>query len=89
MKKILCFLLLMSTIKAHSQTLSTPFEKSNGNQTPVYSEIIDWWKKLDLQYPQVKMRTIGATDAGFPLTVVMVGKDSNYSFQRPKNSKTT
>jgi len=89
MRKILCFLLLLSTFKAHSQALSTPFEKSNGNQTPVYSEIIDWWKKLDLQYPQVKMRTIGATDAGFPLTVVMVGKDSNYSFQRPKNSKTT
>jgi len=89
MRKILCFLLLLSTFKAHSQALSTPFEKSNGNQTSVYSEIIDWWKKLDLQYPQVKMRTIGATDAGFPLTVVMVGKDSNYSFQRPKNSKTT
>ena len=72
-----------------AQPLITPFEKSNGNQTPTYSEIIDWWKKLDQLYPQVKLRTVGPTDAGYPLTVVTVGKDSNYSFQRPRNSKTT
>lgn len=82
-------MLFMAGFYGHAQPLLTPFEKANGNQTPAFAEIIDWWKKLDEQYPQVKMRPVGATDAGYSLPVVLVGPDSNFNFTRPRNSKTT
>ena len=77
MKKLLTLLLLSSFLHGASQTITTKFEQSNGTESPDYFSIIDWWKKLDAQFPQVKMLTMGPSDAGFPLHLVIVSADKD------------
>ncbi|MBO9633162.1 MAG: hypothetical protein J7578_08580 [Chitinophagaceae bacterium] len=72
-----------------SQSITTRFEQSNGQETPTYFEIIEWWQALDKKYPEVKMLTMGPTDAGFPLHLVIVSKDkdTNIASLRKKNKR--
>src|ERR1044072_3653062 len=80
---LLTFLFSVNLI--FSQTITTKFEQSNGTQSPTYYEIIDWWKKLDQQSPKVKMLTMGVTDAGFRLNLVVVSNDGDYNFESIRN----
>lgn len=83
MQKLLAQLLLSLFIvhTSYTQTISTKFEQSNGTQTPTYFEIIDWWQKLDTQSEYVKMLTMGMTDAGYPLHLVVVSADKDFNFE--------
>lgn len=74
------FCLLASVLFAstsHTQPL-TLFERSNGTQSPAYPAIISWWQQLDASSPKVKMFTLGATDAGFPLNLVVIAEKDSY-----------
>ncbi len=71
-----------------TQTISTRFEQSKGTQTPTYFEIIDWWQKLDQQSGKVKMLTMGMTDAGYPLHLIVVANNGDNNFENiRKNNK--
>src|SRR5690349_21264631 len=87
MKRLLalCFVLLY----IHSQAqITTKFEQSGGTQTPTYAEIIKWWQQLDQQSGKIKMLTMGMTDAGFPLHLVVVSNNGDYNFDNiRKNNK--
>jgi len=61
------------------QAITTKFEQTKGTQSPTYSEIVDWWKKIDEQSDLVKMFTMGMTDAGYPLDLVMVSGDKDFN----------
>jgi Zinc carboxypeptidase len=91
MQKLLAQLLLFLfiTVNSFSQNITTKFEQSKGTQTPTYFEIIDWWQKLDAQSPYVKMLTMGMTDAGYPLHLVVVSADKDFNFEslRKKNKR--
>ncbi|HWC53486.1 MAG TPA: M14 family metallopeptidase [Chitinophagaceae bacterium] len=89
MRKIFLLFVLVIPICLFSQTITTKFELSGGKQSPTYFEIIDWWKKLDQLSNKVKMLTMGPSDAGFPLNLVMVSNDGDYNFQsiHKKNKK--
>lgn len=89
MKRLFLLLAIVSIGQLLSaQQLTTRFEQSKGTQTPTYSEIIDWWKKLDAQSGKVKMLTMGMTDAGFPLHLVVVANNGDYNFANiRKNNK--
>ena len=51
-------------------------------------EVIDWWKKLDAQSGKVKMLTMGMTDAGYPLHLVVVSNNGDHNFANiRKNNK--
>jgi hypothetical protein len=79
----LCFVLISS-----SQVITTKFEQSNGTETPTYFEIVQWWQKLDQQSGKVKMLTMGMTDAGYPLHLVVVSNNGDYNFDNiRKNNK--
>src|SRR5204862_7808185 len=81
----LCFVLISS-----SQVITTKFEQSNGTETPTYFEIVQWWQKLDQQSGKVKMLTMGMTDAGYPLHLVVVSNNGDYNFDNiRKNNKRT
>ncbi len=81
-------MLLLSVQLLSAQNFTTVFEKSNGTQTPTYLEIIDWWQKLDAQSGKVKMLTMGMSDAGFPLNLVVVANNGDYNFDNiRKNNK--
>jgi Zinc carboxypeptidase len=90
MQKIFVQLLLslFAVQFSYSQNITTKFERSGGKETPTYSEIIDWWKKLDQQSGKVKMLTMGMTDAGFPLHLIVVSNNGDHNFENiRKNNK--
>jgi len=90
MQKSITYLLFFLCIAHYSfsQTITTKFEQSNGTQTPTYFEIIDWWKKLDEKSGKVKMLTMGMTDAGYPLHLIVVSNNGDYNFDNiRKNNK--
>jgi hypothetical protein len=71
-----------------AQLPATRFEQSGGKETPAYPEIIDWWQKLDTRSGKVKMLTMGITDAGYPLHLVVVSNNGDYNFENiRKNNK--
>lgn len=81
-----CSLLLSQIL--FSQNISTVFEKSKGTRTPTYFQIIDWWQKLDAQSGKIKMLTMGMTDAGYPLHLVVIANNGDYNFDNiRKNNK--
>ena len=88
MKKILLLIFISPIFSSHSQNITTKFELSGGKESPVYSEIIDWWKRLDEKSGKVKMFTMGMTDAGFPLHLIVVSNNGDYNFANiRKNNK--
>ena len=78
MRKLSLTLLLNIPLLVFSQKFLTQYERSNGTQTPVYKEIINWWESLDAQSPIVKMQKMGPTDAGYPLHLVLVSTDKDF-----------
>ncbi|MFC0772434.1 M14 family metallopeptidase [Terrimonas alba] len=87
MRKILLLASIFRVFVMHSQDITTKFELSGGKETPLYNEIINWWKKLDERSGKVKMFTMGMTDAGFPLHLIVVSNngDNNFSNIRKNN----
>lgn len=87
MKNIFLILCLVTT-NSFAQIPATKFETSGGKESPTYSEIIDWWQKLDIQSGKIKMLTMGPTDAGFPLHLIVVANNGDYNFSNiHKNNK--
>ncbi|MFD2828658.1 M14 family metallopeptidase [Leeuwenhoekiella polynyae] len=58
--------------------LTTPFEKGDGNQTPTYQEVMDYYADLDEAYVAIKTYEIGSTDSGKPLTLVTFNTDRTF-----------
>ncbi|MDZ4708503.1 MAG: M14 family zinc carboxypeptidase [Saprospiraceae bacterium] len=86
----LYFLPLLFWVNALSaQQFTTPFELSKGTKSPPYTEIIDWWKSLDIRSSKIKMFTMGMTDSNFPLHLVLVSRDGIFDFNalRAKNTR--
>ncbi|HET6769640.1 MAG TPA: hypothetical protein VFH08_19670, partial [Chitinophagaceae bacterium] len=75
MRKLLTSICLLSINFLTAQHITTVFEKSNGTKTPTYFEVIDWWQQLDAQSGKVKLLTMGKTDAGYPLHLVVVANN--------------
>jgi len=87
-RKSVFVIFLLSSLAAVSQPVTTLFERSNGTRTPEYREIIEWWRQLDAKSGKVKMLTMGMTDAGYPLHLVVVGNNGDYNFDNiRKNNK--
>jgi len=88
MRKLLTCIALSLINFLSAQNITTVFEKSNGTKTPTYFEAIDWWQKLDAQSGKIKMLTMGMTDAGYPLHLVVVANNGDYNFDNiRKNNK--
>ncbi|GAB4091202.1 M14 family metallopeptidase [Flaviaesturariibacter terrae] len=79
MRKPVIPFLLAATLSAGAQErFPTYFEQHGGNGSPSYFEAIAWWKKLDAASPLVLMKTMGPTDAGEPLHLVLVSADGDF-----------
>lgn len=90
MKKILLPLIVFTIVCAplSAQMITTRFETSGGKESPSYFEIVDWWKRLDEKSGKVKMLTMGMTDAGYPLNLIVVSNNGDYNFNNiRKNNK--
>ncbi len=80
MKRFILLTALGFSVSLSAQEITTKFELTGGRQTPTYYEIIDWWKKLDEKSGKIKMLTMGMTDAGYPLHIVVVANNGDYNF---------
>jgi hypothetical protein len=81
MEKLFLSAALLISAVCFSQPITTRFEQSGGKQSPTYPEIIDWWQKLDQLSGKVKMLTMGPSDAGYNVHLVVVSNDGDYNFQ--------
>ena len=73
-QRFLLFCIIFSFNRSFAQL--TPFElHRDKNYTATYSEIIGYYKKLSLEYKQVKLFNYGSTDVGKPLTLVVLSRN--------------
>lgn len=56
----------------------TPYEKGGKNVTATYAECIAYYQQLDKRSNIVQIKTMGTTDAGYPLHLVLVSKDGKF-----------
>lgn len=49
------------------------------NRTPQWSEVIEYYKKLDKQFTQAKLFTEGTTDIGMPLHLFVISSDGDFN----------
>src|SRR5687767_3936303 len=87
--KLLIVLQIIFVFYISAQDFATRFEQTNGKETPNYHQIISWWKMMDERFPTISMRTMGPTDAGFPLHLVIVSNDRDFDMAslRRKNKR--
>lgn len=88
-KPFIALVLIVLGLNATAQKMTTLFETSGGKQTPEYKDIISWWQRLDQASPLVTMKTMGMTDAGYPLHLVIVSNGSFTGFKEAHNQKKT
>jgi hypothetical protein len=87
MRKICLLFLISFPSIVFSQHITTRFEQSGGTESPTYSEIVSWWKKLDAVSPIVNMVEMGPSDAGFPLHLILVSSDKDFEIKSIKAKK--
>ncbi|MES1160654.1 MAG: M14 family metallopeptidase, partial [Bacteroidota bacterium] len=83
MKKIVQIVLWLSPLTGFSQSasspspkgLSTPFERSGGQETATYAECIAFYQQLDRLSPKLTIKEMGMSDAGYPYHVVFYSND--------------
>lgn len=71
----ICFLMFLFS-SANAQL--TPYEKGGKNITATYSECIAYYQQLDKRSNIVQVKTMGPSDAGYPLHLVLVSKDGKF-----------
>ncbi|NID09612.1 M14 family metallopeptidase [Fibrivirga algicola] len=82
MKKHLYWLFCLLASPVFAQTnpsLVTPYERSQGQETATYPEIIDYYQRLDKQFDQAKLIEVGKTDVGKPLHLFLLAADKNFT----------
>ena len=80
-QKIGCLLCVVVCFNFFAQTTHaqiTPFEKSKGTESATYFEVIDYYKKLDAASNKVLVKTMGPSDANYPLHLVLLSSDGNF-----------
>ncbi|GAA4470387.1 M14 family metallopeptidase [Nibrella saemangeumensis] len=74
--------LLLFPFLLYSQTapsLLTRYERTNGQETATYPEIIAFYQQLDRQYDQAKLIEAGTTDIGKPLHLLLLSADKRFT----------
>ncbi len=71
-----------------SVDFQTPFENSNGNETPTYLQVVDFYIQLAKEFPEINIQTLGETDSGYPLHLVTYNPDGTFNFLKIAEEKT-
>jgi hypothetical protein len=79
MKKYLVFSFLVLTLTIDAQIPTTPFESSNGKASATYRECIAFYKQLANKSANIQWKTMGQTDAGLPLNLVLFSSDKQFN----------
>ncbi len=65
--------------ESNTPDFTTLFETSGGMQTPTYPEVIAYYKELAAAYHTVSIYTMGLTDSGEPLHLVVYNNEGAHS----------
>jgi hypothetical protein len=79
MKKYLVFSFLVLTLTIDAQIPTTPFESSNGKASATYQECIAFYKQLANKSANIQWKTMGQSDAGLPLNLVLFSSDKQFN----------
>ncbi len=81
MKFQICISFLFFTLFFYTMANSQPtvFEKTKGKETATYFEVIQYYKELAKKSSLLKMETKGFTDAGYPLHLILISNDKDFS----------
>lgn len=88
MKRLLKLSVFLFSTFVYSQKYETVFEKGNGNQSATYDQVISFYKILDKDFESIKMESMGITDCGEPLNIVIFNPDKKFdsrSFDKKKS----
>lgn len=83
MRFILLSMFTSLLVNAQNNPL-TPFEKGNKNQSTTYEECISFYQILDSNSDKIVMKTMGLTDSGKPLHIVVFSENKDFSFNQNK-----
>ncbi|MFT4023126.1 MAG: M14 family metallopeptidase [Flavihumibacter sp.] len=70
-------LLALLPLTGLAQLPPTPFEKGGGNKTAAYTGIISYYQLLDKASPKLTLKTMGPTDANYPLHLALFSNDGS------------
>lgn len=92
-KLFLIFLFVTSVVSCDNpffpqrESYVTKFENTNGTQSPTYDEVIAFYKDLAKQYGTIALKTMGKTDSGLPLHIVIFNSDGDFNFAKIREEK--
>mgnify|MGYP003665667270 FL=1 len=71
----------------NSHNWVTPFELSDGLESPSYSETIAWVEKLAANSEYLRIVTVGTSEQGRPIQLLIASKDQSFSADELSTSK--
>lgn len=80
MKKLFLLLLLSNALFAQL----TSYEKSKGQETATYDEVIRFYQDLDQKYDQATLLEVGTSDIGKPLHLFVLSANKVFKPQADK-----
>ena len=86
-KILLCALSIIYFFQPLLFAQQTPFELHGKNYSATYDECIAYYKQLDRAHTCVSMETMGMTDAGLPLHIVMISRHGKNNPEEWKKKK--
>lgn len=72
---VLYSLFLVFSLPLAAQEALTRYERSNGEETPTYQEVIQFYKQLSQRSKKLQLKAMGPTDSGFPLHLALFSND--------------
>ena len=78
--------LLLASCETHffssPEKYETPFENKDGLKSSSYEEVIDYYKQLSQDFASISFKTMGQTDNGVPLHLVIYSPDAEFNFNK-------
>ena len=73
---------------SNEHNYQTPFEKSDGKKSSTYEEVIDYYKDLSKEFASISFKTMGETDSGQPLHLVIYSPDAEFNLSKYHKNRT-
>lgn len=94
MRKVLGLLSISFVVASCNHTINpndfeTKYETSGKTETATYTEVLEWWEKLDKASPYVSIQDVGETDAGLPLKLIVISPTKNFSPEKINDKNRT
>jgi hypothetical protein len=78
MTRILLIILILASFSYAKSQFLTPFEKSEGLESATYFDAIALFDSFSRISPYVHLQSVGTTDAGYPLHLVLISSDGQF-----------